>query len=89
MTANLPEPVPHCEKHGPMTLRPLAEQSKETAWCGAWYDCRFAEHGHECSRSTLIPSKELRAQLDDQRAARAARVAAGANTRASRTSRES
>jgi hypothetical protein len=81
MTENLPELVPHCEKHGPMTLRPAAVQTKEQLWCGAWYDCTSVEFGQRCGVSALTESKALRAQLDEKRAARAARVAAGTNMR--------
>lgn len=66
MTAPLPVPVPRCEKHGPMTQRPLARQTKEQAWCGVWYDCAFPEY--RCGASFLFESHELRAQLAGQRA---------------------
>lgn len=81
MTENLPEPIPRCVKHGPMTLRPAAGQTKEQLWCGTWYDCTFPEFGHKCSITVLIQSKELLAQLAEQAACRAARVAAGTNMR--------
>lgn len=67
--AQLPAPVPRCEKHGPMTLRPLAGQTKEQAWCGIWYDCAFP--GLRCGASVLLESAELRAQLAEQAAGRA------------------
>lgn len=66
MTETLPEPVPRCERHGPMRLRPLAGQTREQLWCGIWYDCAFPTF--RCGTSTLIESKELRAQLAEQRA---------------------
>lgn len=66
MTETLPAPVPHCGKHGPMTLRPLASQTKEQLWCGVWYDCAFPTF--RCGNSHLLESKELRAQLAEQQA---------------------
>ena len=62
----LPAPVPRCEKHGPMTLRTPAGQTKEQSWCGVWYDCAFPEF--RCGTSFLFESRELRAQLAEQRA---------------------
>lgn len=56
MGDNLPEPIPACRLHGPMTLRPA--YTKEQAWCGVWYACT----AFRCGRSVLIPSAELRAQ---------------------------
>ena len=58
--------APSCEKHGSMTLR--TPETKEQAFCGAWYICEHIEFGHACGNTALLPSAELLAQLDEQRA---------------------
>ena len=66
MTANLPEPVPRCGRHGPMVLIPPARQDALARWCGVWYEC--AHPFPRCGSTVLFQSRELRAQLDEQRA---------------------
>lgn len=67
LTAAQPE-IPACEKHGPMTLR--TPGTKEQTFCGTWYVCEHAEWGQTCGDAALLPSLELLAQLDEQRANR-------------------
>lgn len=62
----LPAPVPHCPDHGPMSVVASGAQSATTRWCGVWYQCNFAQP--RCSRTELIASSELLAQLAEQRA---------------------
>ncbi|MCU1656135.1 MAG: hypothetical protein JWO57_791 [Pseudonocardiales bacterium] len=57
---------PVCVKHGPMALR--ASGTKEQAFCGDWYLCEHTEFGRTCGNTILLPSLELLAQLDNQRA---------------------
>lgn len=67
MTANLPEPLPRCPKHGTaLTLIPLSRQDALARWCGVWYEC--AHPFPRCGATVLFQSKELCAQLDEQRA---------------------
>ncbi|MBQ1048478.1 DUF45 domain-containing protein [Micromonospora sp. C51] len=47
--------------HGPMALR-RGPQTPEQRACGTWYDCA------QCKSSLLVPSPELRDQLDAQAA---------------------
>lgn len=48
-------PFCHHEGHGRMEQRPLAFQTQEQKWCGAWFDCMHPG----CSCSVLIPSPEV------------------------------
>ena len=58
--------VPICGKHGPMTQR--TPGTKEQAFCGTWYVCEHTEFEQVCGDTILLPSPELLAQLDEQRA---------------------
>lgn len=67
MTANLPEPLPRCHTHGTaMALIPPSRQAALTRWCGVWYECNHP--WPHCGNTFLFHSKELLAQLDEQRA---------------------
>lgn len=63
MTDNLPALRPDCDQHGPMSLRSAG--TKEQAWCGVWYACTAPR----CRNANLLPSPELLASLEQQRAA--------------------
>lgn len=53
-------PIPRCPVDEiPLTLR--TGLSSEARFCGTWYDCP------RCHYTVLLPSRELTAQLDEQR----------------------
>jgi len=55
--------IPECPKgHGPMALRPLANQTLEQRWSGVWYGCAPGPLGQTCMSSCLLPSAESEAQ---------------------------
>jgi hypothetical protein len=58
--------TPTCGKHGGMAVK--TPRTKEQAFCGTWYICEHTAWGHACGYTTLLPSLELLAQLDEQRA---------------------
>lgn len=66
---NLPQTLPRCAQHGEMMLRPVARQTRDSQFCGTWYDCQ------RCGSSVLFESPELQAQLAEQRAALATEAA--------------
>lgn len=50
MTTTLLMELPKCSEHGIyMVLRPLACQTPEQKFCGAWYDCPA------CTQTVLLP----------------------------------
>lgn len=55
--------IPKCPAHGESLILRVGRQSKESQFCGTWYDCPVCR----CGYSVLYPSKELRAQLARQR----------------------
>lgn len=74
MTAAELDRLPQCPNgHGQMVLRdPPGGHTREQQWCGVWYDCPPGQF--RCCSSVLLPSPELRADLDVNPARRTGRV---------------
>lgn len=62
---------PQCPRgHGPMTLRPLDQQTYEQLWTGVWYDCQHVEFGQMCRNAATTNSTAAKTQAETTRRAR-------------------